>query len=142
MRSIIRIGTVIILTARNTICNVAASIPSKIQTITVPPTISIAGLDAIGIAAPGDADGSDIRCADPDLRPPMVPTRTNPTTMLPPDLFHRHFDCEARPPCRAAKRQRCFNMEHDVSQSDLLLVVSVVVASAASAKPVRSSISR
>ena len=67
MRSIIRIGTVIILMARSTIGNVAASIPSGIRTVTVPTTISIVDLGAIGIAESGGADGSDIRCAVPDL---------------------------------------------------------------------------
>ena len=53
--------------ARSIIGNIAASIPSVIRTVTVATTISIAGLGAIDIAAPGGADGSDIRCAVPDL---------------------------------------------------------------------------
>ena len=39
--------------------------------------------------------------------------------MLSLDIFHRHFDCETRPPCRTAERQRCFNMGHGVRQSGM-----------------------
>jgi hypothetical protein len=53
--------------ARSTIGNVAPSIPSGIRTVTVPITISIVGPGMIGIAAPVGGDGSDIRCAVPDL---------------------------------------------------------------------------